>query len=702
MKKTFLMTVLTALTLTVSAQECSKMTMDARVLMADMHRQPAAARSVSVNANDGLYVIMTIDEAVAGETIEQLKSAGITLHGRLGDQLAGFVPFKALNAVERINGVTRIGTAGPAPKPMTDVTRPEVLVSDIDGTKGIVGDVPMTGKGVIAAIIDIGFDFNHPAFKDSEGRTRIKAYYSPFDNGGSKVVVDGIELPGSVYSTPEQIEKLTTDLPGIGHGSHTAGIEAGTRLLNGWGGMAPDADIVLCAYMGTEEPTMTSLDQVPTVFDALVFLKDYATKAGKPMSVNMSIGGVYGPHNGKEEMCRAINAFTGPGRLVAISSANSGMDKISLMKTFASDKDTLRTIVDGNETRMMGATQKIGPLSMRISIVKGVNLLEESSAANDYTPKYETWETLWQSPVLTAADDLSIITSTDNEQFAKYCSGTMVAGVANDEEMGITKLIYHNQGYMNDNDYHVELTVWSEEGMQLGCFNGNFKSYRRDDCTDGMAEMSTNSWASAVNTIAVGNYCANLENRGLYTAFEKPDDEVFVLGDIAPSSSWGVDMSGRQIPTVTAPGSHVVSSVSRFGLRTDEEGNPLEVKSSMTYNGFYYDSYSGTSMATPCVAGIMALWLQADPTLSPDDVVEILQQSSRTDQYTQASPGKFGFGKIDAKRGLELVLERKATAIRTVDGEQRDADVIYDLQGRRLNSNPKRGLYIKGRKKVLF
>jgi hypothetical protein len=94
--------------------------------------------------------------------------------------------------------------------------------------------------------------------------------------------------------------------------------------------------------------------------------------------------------------------------------------------------------------------------------------------------------------------------------------------------------------------------------------------------------------------------------------------------------------------------------------------------------------------------------MQADPTLSPDDVVEILQQSSRTDQYTQASPEKFGFGKIDAKRGLELVLERMTTAIRTVDGEQRDTDAIYDLQGRRLNSEPKRGLYIKGRKKVLF
>ena len=31
------------------------------------------------------------------------------------------------------------------------------------------------------------------------------------------------------------------------------------------------------------------------------------------------------------------------------------------------------------------------------------------------------------------------VTSTDNEQFAKYYSGTMVAAVANDVEMGITK-----------------------------------------------------------------------------------------------------------------------------------------------------------------------------------------------------------------------------------------------------------------------
>ena len=39
------------------------------------------------------------------------------------------------------------------------------------------------------------------------------------------------------------------------------------------------------------------------------------------------------------------------------------------------------------------------------------------------------------------------------------------------------------------------------ETDQLGCFNGNFKSYRRDNCTDGTSENSTNSWASAANTI---------------------------------------------------------------------------------------------------------------------------------------------------------------------------------------------------------
>lgn len=42
----------------------------------------------------------------------------------------------------------------------------------------------------------------------------------------------------------------------------------------------------------------------------------------------------------------------------------------------------------------------------------------------------------------------------------------------------------------------------------------------------------------------------------------------------------------------------------------------------------FYTEISGTSMATPHVAGLAALMLDADPTLSPDDVKQIIQQTA--------------------------------------------------------------------------
>lgn len=190
----------TLFSIVVMAQVSDKLSVDARMMLEKTTASVAMTRSMT---DSPLPFIIRIDENRAAETIEALKKAGAVLRARLGSQLSAEIPASRLSAVEAIEGVVRIGTAGAAPKPMTDVTRKELGVSAIDGTEGTVGDMAYTGKGVTVAVIDMGFDFQHPAYKDSEGRTRIKAYYSPFDNGGTPVVIDGIQLPGSVYDTPE-------------------------------------------------------------------------------------------------------------------------------------------------------------------------------------------------------------------------------------------------------------------------------------------------------------------------------------------------------------------------------------------------------------------------------------------------------------------------------------------------------------------
>jgi subtilisin family serine protease len=67
----------------------------------------------------------------------------------------------------------------------------------------------------------------------------------------------------------------------------------------------------------------------------------------------------------------------------------------------------------------------------------------------------------------------------------------------------------------------------------------------------------------------------------------------------------------------------------------------------------------GTSMSSPMVAGIIALWLQAKPNLTVAQIKTILQNTSITDSFTgtgTAIPNNtWGRGKIDALAGMQYI-----------------------------------------------
>lgn len=117
----------------------------------------------------------------------------------------------------------------------------------------------------------------------------------------------------------------------------------------------------------------------------------------------------------------------------------------------------------------------------------------------------------------------------------------------------------------------------------------------------------------------------------------------------------GQKWSWKDEPTVTAPGVDIVSTrvISPVGsLGIDQDASSLDPAHLP-----YYTTMSGTSMATPHVAGIVALLLEADPTLSPQEIKDILVSTSTN------MPGyetwEVGAGYVNAYAALDTVFNGK-------------------------------------------
>ena len=120
---------------------------------------------------------------------------------------------------------------------------------------------------------------------------------------------------------------------------------------------------------------------------------------------------------------------------------------------------------------------------------------------------------------------------------------------------------------------------------------------------------------------------------------------------VAPYSSRGpaaLDFVAK--PDLVAPGTGIVSlsdPASEFYLTK----SAYLLKGSRSSPSRPYLSLSGTSMASPVVAGTVALMLQANPSLKPNLVKAILQYTAQTRHYDALSQGA---GFLNAQGAVEL------------------------------------------------
>ena len=146
-------------------------------------------------------------------------------------------------------------------------------------------------------------------------------------------------------------------------------------------------------------------------------------------------------------------------------------------------------------------------------------------------------------------------------------------------------------------------------------------------------------------TISVGS-CVN---RNFHTTCygDKVRDTYAAIGSISSFSSYGVDVNGVSHPYIVAPGQAVISSVNSY---LSEPSLCAMKEFDASGRMCYWGVSSGTSMASPCVAGIVALWQEANPHLTIEQVKSIMAASA--DKSKNAVGIRFGNGRIDAYQGI--------------------------------------------------
>jgi len=694
----------------------------------------AVRRHISVTFNpdstvQSLSAIAYMKKGMACPT-EKMEALGIKVNDVIGSLALLTVPADRLYMLEEVSEIDYV-EADQMNEPDTDKGSQKTGVDVLQGTADpvMVGGqmVPAweaaglpqtyTGKGVVVGIVDQGIDFNHIAFKDKDGNSRVKLVYMG-ENELSK------------YEKPEDIALLTTDYTSGTHGSHVAGIAAGSAVtsysVRPVQGMAPEADIVLCG-LGNDLSDSRIIQSIKAIFE-------YADQVEKPAVVNISLGSYYAMKDGKGSISTAIAELTlngtKPGRVVTQSVGNDGATPYTIDHLLLdSEKDQ-----NGYHLCTMLANNLKGVYDgHRMTYPKGFYLYLYSLDDQEFTCDIMAVDSI-TGEVYSLDEKEIYFYSRYSQQFtSKVLFQNPIKGLKNSKYF--IEYVYNSPHcFTGEGNENIRLAFFlrGHDGQKIRMICNKKNTFFATPAVPGnftagdfMNSMNTSACTDVV--ISVGNYVSRPNWQTLYQWENGSDPSnnyhytnpwMQVEGGIAPSSSFGLDDNYIARPDILAPGAPILSVYNRYYTtvfyHNGELKNPKHsrITDRVTVNGtdYYYGVMQGTSMAAPCMAGIVALWLQQDPTLSTSDIRQLLGLTADNDEFTtdvskipSGNLYQAGMGKVNALDGMKMLLERTGIRSLTDDSENANAasDAWYTLQGVRLTGKPAaRGIYLKAGRKV--
>lgn len=177
------------------------------------------------------------------------------------------------------------------------------------------GDLGLSGKGVLVAVLDSGIDYFHPDFQNEDGSTRILALWDQVL--GEIYEKEDIDQALKAPSRREALEIVpSTDISG--HGTAVAGIAAGNGRESGGlhRGVAYESDLLVVKLGAAQEDGFPRTTQLMRALD---FVLRRAVELQRPVAVNISFGNTYGSHDGTSLLETFINDAAGFGRNVIVA-----------------------------------------------------------------------------------------------------------------------------------------------------------------------------------------------------------------------------------------------------------------------------------------------------------------------------------------------------------------------------------------------
>lgn len=638
---------------------------------------------------------------IEGDGEKVLRDNGSKVLAQWGNIYIADIPVNRLCTLAQCAGVHRIEASEPC-SVTVDVAAEKLGADNVRSGMGLPQGYD--GTGVVVGVMDVGFDLTHPTYYSKDMKEyRIKRFWDQL----SRDTLDSELFVGRDYKGKDELLRLQHSYDGMQetHGTHTSSTAAGSGaegngVVSPYIGMAPGADICLVANAVSSNINLVdSLQQYKftSASNALGFkyIFDYAESVGKPCVISFSEGRHQDMYDEDILYYAVLDSITGPGRIIAAAAGNEGYQNTYMHKD--AGKQSAGAFVTGSKEYFFAAMRTMSSaddekLGLRLNLYDkdGGKPFEYTISAKD----------------VFAAQDSDYIdtlyTGTGRDYVVEMCAyPNCYDKTQTAYEFVILTL---DKSTLGTGGYAVSVEMVGE-GIEAELFkvSGNLVSNSKNpDLDDAVPGYSIHSPSSAPCVISVGltGYREGVTNyRG-----EWKQSSTARNGERNTMSGIGPTLTGLIKPDVMAPGTNLIAAYNSFYLETHPSAGDItwDVRH-FEYQGRTYpwNANSGTSMACPLAAGVIALWLQAKPDLSPEEAMEVIAATSFHYEEDADYPNNYyGYGQIDAYRGMKYIQETLIPrSIGKTEMDGKADSKWYNLQGQAVDDSY-RGIVIMNGKKV--